>query len=62
MGPEAPEPSEAEGSFFFLCHAPDVTLSEEQLAEACLGSDAREPTGISSLGLVFLCSGLGWHR
>ena len=59
MGPEAPEPPEAVGSFVFLCHAPDMTLSEEQLAGACLGSGAREPLGIGSLGLVFLCSGLG---
>jgi hypothetical protein len=61
-GPEAPEPSEAAGSFVFLCHAPDVTLLEEQLVGACLGSDAREPADIGSLGLVFLCPGLGWHR
>ena len=50
---------EATRSFIFLCHALDVTLSKEQLAEACLGSDAREPLAIDSLGLVFLCPGLG---
>jgi hypothetical protein len=38
-----------------------VTLSEEQLVGACLGSDARDPLGIDSLGLVFLCPCLGWH-
>ena len=59
MGPEAPEPPEVAGSFIFLCHALDVTMSEEKLAGARLGSDAWEPPGISSLGLVFLCSGLG---
>jgi hypothetical protein len=58
---EAPEPSEAMESFVFLCHAPNMTLSEEQLVEACLGSDAREPLGISSLGLVFFCPSLSWH-
>jgi hypothetical protein len=50
------------GSFVFLCHALDVTLLEEQLAGVRLGSGAREPSGIDSLGLVFLCSGLGWHH
>ena len=59
VSPKAPEPPEAVGSFVFLCHAPDVTLSEEQLAGACLGSGAGEPPGIGSLGLVFLCPGLG---
>ena len=29
MGPEAPEPLEVVENFVFLCHAPDVTLSEE---------------------------------
>jgi len=62
VGPEAREPSEATGSFVFLCHALDVTLLEEQLAGACLGSGTREPPGIGSLGLAFLCLGLGWHR
>jgi len=57
-----PEPPEAAGSFVFLCHAPDVTLSEEQLTGARLGSDAEESPGIGSLGLVFLCPGFGWHR
>jgi hypothetical protein len=76
-GPESPEPPEATGSFVFLCHAPDMTLSQEQLAWARLGSDALsqeqlawarlgsdawEPPGIGSLGLVFLCLGLGWHH
>ena len=61
-GPEAPESSEAVGSFVFLCRALDVTLSEEQLVGACLGSVEREPPGIGSLGLVFLCPSLGWHR
>ena len=61
-GLEAPEPLEAKGRFVFLCHALDVTLSEEQLVGARLGSNAREPPGIGSLGLVFLRSGLGWHR
>jgi hypothetical protein len=37
----------------FLCHALYVTLLEEQLIGACLGSGAREPLGIGSLGLVF---------
>ena len=60
-GTEAPEPSEVAGSFVFLCHAPDVTLSVEQLAGAHLGSGARERLGIGSPGLVFLCLGLGWH-
>ena len=55
------KPLEAVGSFVFLCHASDVTLLKEQLVEACLGSDAREPPGISSLGLVFLCLVLGGH-
>ena len=58
MGLEALEPLEAMGSFVFLCHALDVTLLEEQLVEACLGSDAREPMGIGSHKLVFLCLGL----
>jgi hypothetical protein len=49
-------------SFVFLCHTPDMTLSKEQLAEAHLGSGAREPPDIGSLGLVFLYLGLGWHR
>ena len=57
-----PEPLEAVGSFVFLCHAPDVTLLEEQLAGARLGNNAREPSGIGILGLVFLCPGLGWCR
>ena len=61
MGSEALEPPEAAGSFVFLCYTPDVTLPEEQLAGACLGSGARKPPGIGSLGLVFLCLGLGWH-
>jgi hypothetical protein len=39
-----------------------VTLSDEQLAGPHLGSDAREPPSIGSLGLVFLCPGLGWRR
>jgi hypothetical protein len=60
--PEALEPSEAARSFVFLCHALDMTLSEEQLAGARLGSDAREPPGSGSLGLVFLRPGLGKHR
>ena len=59
VGLEAPEPPEAMGSFVFLCHAPDVTLSEEQLVVVRRGSDARVPLGIGSLGLVFLCPGLG---
>jgi hypothetical protein len=62
MGLKAPEPSEAMGSFVFSCHTLDMTLSEEQLVGACLGSNAREPLGIISLGHVFLCLGLGWHR
>jgi hypothetical protein len=61
VGPEALEPLEAAGIFVFLCHAPDMTLSKEQLVGACLGSDAREAPGIGSLGIVFLCPGLGWH-
>jgi hypothetical protein len=56
---KAPEPPEAAGSFVFLCHAPDVTLLEDQLVGACLGSGAREAPDIGSLGLVFLCLGLG---
>ena len=51
MGLKALEPSEATRSFVFLCHTPDLTLLEEQLVEACLGRDAREPLGIGSLGL-----------
>jgi hypothetical protein len=62
VGFETPEPLGTTGSFVFLCHAPNVTLSEEQLVGACLGSDTREPPGIGSLELVFLCPGLGWHR
>ena len=61
-GPKALEAREAMGSFVFLCHALDMTLSEEQLVGARLGSDAKEPPGIGSLGLVFLCPGLGWHH
>ena len=52
MGLEAPEPPEAMESFVFLCHAPDMTLSEEQLVGARLGSDAKDPLGIVRL----LCS------
>jgi hypothetical protein len=52
VGPKAPEPPEAAESFVFLCHVPNMTLSEEQLAGARLGSDARKPLGIGSLGLV----------
>jgi hypothetical protein len=59
MGPEALEPPEAMRSFVFLCHAPNMTISEEQLVGSCLRSDAREPLGIGSLGLVLLCLGLG---
>jgi hypothetical protein len=62
VDPKALEPSKAMESFIFLCHALDMTLSEEQLVGARLGSDAREPPGIDSLGLVFLCSGLGWYH
>ena len=61
-GPEAPELPEVVGSFVFLCYALDVTLSEKQLVGARLGSDAMESPSIGSLGLVFLCLGLGWHR
>jgi hypothetical protein len=61
-GLEAPEPTEAAESFVFLCHALDVTLSEEQLVGACFGSDAREVLGIGRMGLFFLCPDLGWHR
>jgi hypothetical protein len=38
MGPKAPEPPKAMGSFVFLCHAPDVTLSGEQLVGHVLGA------------------------
>ena len=62
MGLEAHEYPEAVGSFVFLCHTLDMTLSEEQLVGACLGSDAKEPPAIGSLALIFLCLGLGWHR
>jgi hypothetical protein len=62
MGSKAPKPPKAARSFVFLCHAPNVTLSEEQLAGACPRSDTREPPGIGSLGLVFLYLGLGWHH
>jgi hypothetical protein len=62
MGPEACEPSEAVGSFVFLYHTPDVTLSEEQLVEPRLGSSAEEPPSIGSSGPVFLCPGFGWRR
>jgi hypothetical protein len=55
MGSEAPEPSKVAESFVFLCHTLDVTLLEELLAEARLGSGAREPPDIGGLGLVFLC-------
>ena len=61
MGPEAHEPSEAMGSFVFLCHTPNVTLSEEQLAGPHLGSNAEEPPSIGSSGPVFLCPVLGWR-
>jgi hypothetical protein len=40
------------GSFVFLCHAPDVTLSEEQLAGARLGRVTRASSGIGSPGLA----------
>jgi hypothetical protein len=49
---------EAAGSFVFLCHTSDVTLSKEQLIGARLGSDTKEPPVIDSLGLIFLCLGL----
>jgi hypothetical protein len=62
VGPKVLEPPEVVGNFVFLCHIPDMTLSEEKLAWAHLGSSAREPSCIGSLGLVFLCLGLGWHR
>jgi hypothetical protein len=58
MGPKGPEPPEAVESFVFLCHIPDMTMLEEQLAEARLGSGAREPSSIGGPGLVFLCPGL----
>ena len=61
MGLEATEPPEAVGSFVFLYDAQDMTLSEEQLVGAHLWSDAREPLGFVSLGLIFLCPSLGWH-
>ena len=61
-GPESPRAPVAVGSFVFLCHAPDLTMLEVQLAGARLGSGARKPPGIGSPGLVFLCPGLGWHR
>jgi hypothetical protein len=54
MGSEALEPPEATGSFVFLYLVPGMTLLEEQLARARFGSDARQPSGIGSLGLVFL--------
>jgi hypothetical protein len=43
--------------FVFLCHAPDVTLSEEQLAGARFGSVAGEPPGIGSPGACLLVPG-----
>jgi hypothetical protein len=49
-------------SFVFLCHAPNMTLSGELLVGPHLGSSAREPPSIDSLGLVFLRPGLGWCR
>jgi len=39
-----------------------MTLSKEQLAGPCLGSDVEEPPSIGSSGPVFLCLGLGWRR
>ena len=62
MGLEAHEPQEAVGSFVFLCHAPEVTLSEEQLVGPHLGSGTEEPPSIGSSGHVFLCPGLGWRH
>jgi hypothetical protein len=61
MGLEAPEPPMAVKNFVFLCHTPDMTLLEEELAGAHLGSGAREPPGIDGPRLVFLCPGLGLH-
>jgi hypothetical protein len=57
VGSEALEPLEAAGSFVFLCHTPDVTLSKEQLIGARLGSDTKEPPVIDSLGLYLLVPG-----
>jgi hypothetical protein len=59
VGLEAREPLEAVESFIFLCHAPDVTLSEEQLAGLRLGSSVEESPSIGSLRPIFLCPGLG---
>ena len=46
-----PSPWKARESFVFLCHALDVTLSGEQLVGPRLGSGAKEPLSIGSLGL-----------
>jgi hypothetical protein len=43
-GPEALEPPEAMGSFVFLCHALNMTLSEEQLARALSTKYSRQCT------------------
>jgi hypothetical protein len=59
-GPKSPRAPGGCRKLCLLVSRPDVTLLEEQLAGARLGSDAREAPGIGSLGLVFLCPGLGW--
>jgi hypothetical protein len=43
LGPTSPRPWRLRESFVFLCHAPNMTLSGEQLAGPCLGSGAGEP-------------------
>jgi hypothetical protein len=51
MASEAPEPSKAAKSFVFLCHTPDMTLLEEQLAEARLGVEPGSPRTSVARGL-----------
>jgi hypothetical protein len=61
-GPESPRAPRGYGKLCLLVSCPRRDPVREAVGRACLGSDAREPPGIDSLGLVFLCLGLGWHR
>ena len=49
------------GKLVFFCHAPCVTLSWEWPARPPPKRSIWEPLSLGSSGLVFLCSGLGWH-
>jgi hypothetical protein len=49
------------GDFVFLCHAPDMTLSEVQLAGACSGESPGSPRASVAWVLIFLRLGLGLH-